>query len=144
MLGPGPGHPSGTPLAKAYGTVIDLMHQHGVKRLLLLGTASAVDPADRFSIKYWLMIKGIWLFAGTAYQDIVAIGELVRTKGADLDYTFVRVPLLNSNEVREVVAGYVGDGKTGTFLARVGMAAFYVKELQENAWVKKAPLITSL
>lgn len=143
MLGPTPQHPSGTPIAKAYETVIDLMHKHGVKRLLLLGTASAVDPADTFSVKYWFMINGIWLFAGNAYKDIVAIGELIRSKGADLDYTFVRVPILSNKEVREVVAGYVGDGKTGTVLARAGLAAFYVKELQENAWVKKAPLITS-
>ena len=78
------------------------------------------------------------------YKDVVAIGETVRTEGADLDWTIVRVPLLNHKDEREVIAGYVGDGKTGVNLARVGFAAFVMKELHDSPqWVKKCPLISS-
>lgn len=143
VLGPGPGHPAGTPLAHAFELVIELMHEHNVSRLIALATGSVTDPLDKPNWKFRLLVAGISTFAKTAYQDIIAIGEVIRSKGADLDYTIVRVPILTNNASKEVVAGYIGDGKTGTLLSRAGIADFYVKELEARVWVKKAPLISS-
>lgn len=146
-LGPsvkrGPFHPSGTPLAHAYTHIIDAMKQHGVKRLICLGTASITDPADKFNLAFSILVKGVATLARNAYNDVVAIGENVRTRGADLDWTIVRVPVLTEKDLKDVIAGYVGDGKTNTFLARVGFASFVIGEIEKKQWVKKTPLLCS-
>jgi putative NADH-flavin reductase len=146
-LGPsvkkGPFHPSGTPLANAYLDVIEIMRQHKVKRLICLGTASITDPADKFNLAFSILVNGVATLARNAYKDVVAIGENIRTKGADLDWTIVRVPVLTEKESNDVIAGYVGDGKTNTSLARLGFASFVIGEIEKKEWVKKAPLICS-
>lgn len=146
-LGPsvkkGPFHPSNTPLANAYLDIIDIMHQHEVKRILLLGTASITDPADKFNLAYSILVNGVATFARNAYRDVVAIGENVRTKGADLDWTIVRVPILTNTESTDVIAGYIGDGKTNTYLARLGFASFVIGEIEKREWVQKAPILCS-
>jgi putative NADH-flavin reductase len=146
-LGPsvkrGPFHPPDKPIARGYSHIIDLMHQHGVKRLICLGTASITDPADKFSLPFSLLVKGVATFARNAYNDVVAIGETVRTAGADLDWTIVRVPILRDTQTSDVIAGYVGDGKTNTTLTKLGFAVFVLGEVEKREWVKKAPLICS-
>lgn len=147
-LGPtvsnGPFHPAGTPLAKAYALLIELMKEKNITRIIALGTASIKDPNDKSSIKFWALVKGVATFARHAYEDIVAIGETVR--GAEgLVYTLGRVPLLSSGETekdRKYVAGYIGDGKTGVWLPRLAFAVFITEELEKNEWVKKSPLVT--
>lgn len=145
-LGPsvsrGPLHPKGTPLARAYSLIIELMKIQGVRRLLALGTASITDPNDKFSLRMSVLVTGVATLAHTAYEDVVAIGKTIRTQGNDLDWTIVRVPLLSGSDDKNFVAGYVGDGKTGACLARAGFASFVVQELENNEWVRKAPLIT--
>jgi len=145
-LGPsvsrGPLHPKGTPLARAYSLIIELMKTHGVRRLLALGTASITDPNDKFSLRMSTLVTGVAILAHTAYEDVVAIGKTIRTQGDNLDWTIVRVPILTGSDDKNFVAGYVGDGKTGVWLTRAGFASFVVQELENNEWVKKAPLIT--
>lgn len=135
-------YPSNTPLAHAYSTVLQVMKQHNVNRLIALGTASIVDESDKFDLKFRTLIAGVWLFAHNAYKDIVAIGEAIRKQESDLAWTIVRVPILTNSESTEVVAGYVGDGKTKTTLSRPAFASFVLHELEKNEWSKKAPLIS--
>ncbi|KAG5646047.1 hypothetical protein DXG03_004470 [Asterophora parasitica] len=146
-LGPsvtkGPFHPSNTPLAHAYSLVIEIMQQYGINRLICLGTASIEDPADKFNLAFSILVNGVATLARSAYNDVVAIGHTIRTEGANLDWTIVRVPILTNKESEEIIAGYVGDGKTNTILARAGFAGFVVGEIQRKEWVKKAPLICS-
>ncbi|KAK0465243.1 NAD-P-binding protein [Desarmillaria tabescens] len=149
-LGPIQGQPADkplthTPVAKAYERIIDLMHFHGVKRLIALGTPSMSDPRDKFSLAWSIMIGGVATLAHTSYRDVVETGKTIRSKGADLDWTIVRVPRMTNKDQKEVVAGYVGDGKTGFSLSRAGFATFIVKELcaSRPQWVKAAPLISS-
>lgn len=145
-LGPsvslGSTHPKGTPLARAYSLIIELMRGHRVHRLLALGTPSITDPSDKFSLRMSIIVNGVATLARTSYEDFVAIGETIRTQGNDLAWTIVRVPILSGADDKRFVVGYVGDGKTGIWLARAGFALFVVQELENNEWVKKAPLIT--
>lgn len=142
-LGPLPSHPSNTPIATFYGHLIDYMHKYNVKRLIVLSTASSKDPNDKFNLKYAALIAGVRILSNAAYREIVAIGEIMRTKGVDLDWTMVRVPILTNADTEGVVAGYVGDGKTGTILARKAFAAFSIGEIEKREWVQKAPLISN-
>ncbi|KAL4068395.1 hypothetical protein V8B97DRAFT_905883 [Scleroderma yunnanense] len=146
-LGPavnrGPLHPRGTPLAHAYSLVIRVMKERGITRLIALGTPSIKDPKDQFSLKMSAIITGVATFANTAYKDIVAIGETIRTEGDTLEWTIARVPILNNNSDKSYVAGYVGDGQTTTCLTRAAFTAFVLQELTAKEWIKAAPLITS-
>lgn len=152
-LGPGttpshfPGaHPPGTPLAKGYSLILKLMKELGVacKRIILLGTVSIPDPADKRDLSIWALVQGVKVTAYDAYADEVAIGETFRREGDGIDWTIVRVPLLTKSESEEVNAGYIGDGKMGTSVSRAGFAAFCMHELTHPQWVRKAPMISSV
>ncbi|KZT67621.1 hypothetical protein DAEQUDRAFT_657768, partial [Daedalea quercina L-15889] len=97
-LGPsvksGPFHPSGTPLAHAYSLVVEAMKKQNVSRLIALGTPSMKDEHDQFSIIFSALVSGIDLFAHNAYKDVVAIAEVIKSEGAELQWTIARVPLL--------------------------------------------------
>lgn len=147
-LGPsvikGPFHPSDTPLARAYHLVLQVMKQHGVKRLIALGTASIKDEHDKFSASFKALVTGVAVFANNAYKDVVAIGEVIRREGSDSDlaWTIARVPLLTDDHNRDVVAGYIGDGVVRTHLSRAGFAAFVLQQLDSEEWHRKAPLVS--
>jgi len=141
-LGPWLGHPSGNPIATFYGHLIDLLHKHSIKRFLPLATPSHRDPSDKRTAFWETTILGIRATAWNAYAEIVAIGEVVTQKGADLDWTIVRVPFLTNGDTEATIAGYVGDGKTGIRLARKAYAAFCIAEIEKREWVQKAPFVT--
>jgi len=146
-LGPavrkGPFHPADTPLAKAYIVLLRLMQAKDVKRLILLGTASNKDDNDKFSLAFNTLVLGVDIFAHTAYEDIVAIGKVVR-ENSDILWTLARVPILTSYDSTKYHAGYIGDGTTTTHLNRKAFAIFVVTELSNNEWVRKSPLISSV
>ena len=88
-------------------------------------------------------MNGVAYLARNAYKDMVAIGEKIRGEGKDLEWTIARVPVLSSQESKAVFAGYIGDGKTTTWLARAAFASFVLDELDKREWTRKAPLICS-
>ncbi|KAG7099555.1 hypothetical protein E1B28_001388 [Marasmius oreades] len=148
-LGPsvskGPFHPSGQPLAKAYEGVLGAMRKCGVKRILALGTASIPAEEDKSDIKFAALVTGVATLARNAYKDMVAIGETI-SAADDMDWTIVRVPILTDKNVRDIHTGYIGDGKMGTLLARVGFAVFVIGELfsVQPQWLQKRPMICSV
>ena len=86
----------------------------------------------------------ISVLARSAYKDIVAVGQTIRAADpSELVWTIARVPFLDDREDRSVVAGYIGDGKVGFHLGRPAFAAFVFRELEENQWCLKAPVISS-
>ncbi|KLO14879.1 NAD-P-binding protein [Schizopora paradoxa] len=136
-------YPSDTPLAKAYTLLFELMHIANVKRIIALGTASNKDEHDKFDLQFATLVLGVATFAHGAYKDIVAIGKALREQPiGELVWTLVRVPLLTTSKKSDFVAGYVGDKKTKTHLARNAFAAFVVAELNGNEWANKAPLLS--
>ncbi|CAA7261779.1 unnamed protein product [Cyclocybe aegerita] len=140
-LGPLPNQPPGNPIATFYGHLIELLYKHRILRFLALATASHPDPHDKPSWKFAALVTGVRTLARNAYSEIVAIGQVVTTKGKDLDYTIVRVPFLTNAETENVVAGYIGDAKIGMILTRKAYAAFCIAELEKREWVKTAPMI---
>ncbi|KAF8902882.1 NAD-P-binding protein [Gymnopilus junonius] len=138
----GTNHPSGNPIATFYAHLIDLMNKYNVKRFLFLSTASSKDPNDRHSVKFATLVDGVKLFARNAYTDIVAMGETARTKGGNIDWTMVRVPVLTNANTEAVAAGYIGDEQVGVTLSRRAFAAFMLGEVEKREWIQKAPLIS--
>ena len=104
---------------------------------LLASKSAAVMPTVA------TLVAGVALFAHNAYKDVVAIGQTIRAQPDTLQWTIARVPILTSHATKEVVAGYIGDGKVNTTLSRAGFAAFCVQQLSSNEWVNKAPLVST-
>ncbi len=62
-----------------------------------------------------------------AYEEIVSVAKVVR--GSDLDWTIVRVSILNNNpKSGKVRVGYLGTGEVGVQLSRADMAGFILDE----------------
>ncbi|KAH6916761.1 NAD(P)-binding protein [Coprinopsis sp. MPI-PUGE-AT-0042] len=142
-LGPGPSHPSGNPIAKGFELLIDQMKGQGVKRLIVLATPMIKDPRDNRSFICKTMILTASHLVRTACTEMIAIGEVIRTMGEDLDWTIVRVNQWKNDNSKEVIVGYLGDRKTKWAASRKGFAAFVVHEIETGEWVKKTPLVTS-
>lgn len=136
-------HPRSTPIAHAYTALIEAMKKHGVKRLIAMGTPSIVDASDKYNFKLRLIVNIVYWIAYGAYKDILALAEVIRKEGEDLDWTIVRVPLLTNGTGQGVIVGYIGDGKTGATLTRAGFATFVLQELDQGDWIHKSPIISS-
>ncbi|KAJ7222429.1 NAD-P-binding protein [Mycena pura] len=136
--------PPGTPLAHAYSRIIEIMKKNNVNRLLALGTASIEDEADRFNLVYYSMVKSVSVSMRNAYKDIRAIGAVIRASELE-HWTIIRVPVLSNDPSREVIAGYIGDGKIKNHISlnRAGFAAFMIEEISKKQWDRKAPLLVS-
>lgn len=144
-LGPavksGPLHPSGCPIAQGYKLVVEHMQKRGIKRIIALGTASNKDEHDKFDLQFWTFVTGVAVFAHNAYKDVVEIGNTIRGD-SELVWTLARVPVLTSADHRGYHAGYIGDGKTKTYLPRLAYAVFVIEELERNEWSRKAPMVS--
>lgn len=134
-----------TPLANAFSLIFRLMKEPGstCKRIILLGTLSIPDPADKRDLSTWALIQMVKVIAYAAYSDIVAIGETVRREGEGIEWTIVRVPMLTDGDSEETIAGHIGDGRMKLSLSRIGFATFCTNELARREWVLKAPALSS-
>lgn len=135
-------HPADLPITRAHEMLLSLMRQHGIKRLITLGTASIAAPEDKFSFMFSLIVAYVKNFYSTAYRDLVACGEVLKAAD-DIDWTIVRVAYLTDKPNKEVVAGFIGDGQVGLSLARAGYGAFCIQELLHPQWVSRIVAISS-
>ncbi|TRM61223.1 hypothetical protein BD626DRAFT_434386 [Schizophyllum amplum] len=138
-------HPKDAPIAQFYKKLLRMMRERGIKRLLVLGTASASDPVnDGFSLGYKAMVLGVYMFYWAGYNEFHTLGEILRgPEGKDIEWTMVRVPILTEEDKVGTVAGYIGDGKVGLRLARKAFARFMVDELGKREWVCKMPAVSN-
>jgi nucleoside-diphosphate-sugar epimerase len=49
-------HPKDAPIARAYERVFGVMREKGVKRIIVLGTASIKDPLDKLDLQFKAMV----------------------------------------------------------------------------------------
>ncbi|KAJ6491390.1 NAD-P-binding protein [Mycena vitilis] len=149
-LGPtgrkGPFYPPDTPIAAAYLRIMVAMKGHGVRRIIGLTTPSVRDPHDQFSLSFEIFRKTFATFCRNAVKDIVAVGRVVRAQRAELDWTLIRMARQTSGcdpESSNVIAGYMGDGKTTVASSRVGAAVFIIEELEKREWIRKSPILST-
>jgi hypothetical protein len=77
-----------------------------------------------------------------AYAEIVRIAEAVRA--SRLDWTLVRVPLLNEKpQTKSVRVGYLGQGTVKTAISRSDLAWFMLEQVKRDDHVRKAPAISN-
>lgn len=140
VLGPSSNQPTFA-VSKGTGTIIDVMRQHGVRRLVVAAGAGVRDPQDLpglFDKGIGALIK---LTAGNVYEDMVRTVDQVRA--SDLDWTVVRAPMLTDGPARgDIKIGYVGGG-VGPRISRGDLAAFMLSQANDATYYCQAPVISN-
>ncbi|WP_285657404.1 NAD(P)H-binding protein [Actinomycetospora sp. NBRC 106375] len=130
------------PLTAATRTIVDAMHESGVRRLIALATVSVPDPRDRPSLFDRLVPVGIGLLIPGALREVQGMSEVVTT--SDLDWTLARmtapIDIPSNGTLR---AGFLGRDRVGTPMARTDVAAFLVDQLTDDRFVGAAPAISN-
>jgi putative NADH-flavin reductase len=140
LLGP-KGKVKNTELSDGIKNIIESMNKVGTKRLIALSTASVKDPQDRFDLKYSFLVSMVKIAFNSAYKEIIRMGNLIRS--SNLDWTLVRVGLLNNGEVQPLKVGYYGHGVVGVKISRSSIAKFMLDQVVSNEYVRKSPAISN-
>ena len=120
--------------------MVAAMKAHGVARVISLTGAGVRDPEDR--PKFVDRVFGLLLAvaARNVLQDAKAHAGGLRESG--LAYTLVRGPRLTEGPRTGVYkVGYVGKD-SGTQVSRADIADFMLRQLTEDVWVHKAPMVS--
>ncbi|HWQ13274.1 MAG TPA: SDR family oxidoreductase [Roseiflexaceae bacterium] len=140
VLGPTSNEPK-FEISRGMQHILAAMQKHGVRRLIVSAGAGVGDPNDTpqlFNKAINLLIKRL---SRNVYEDMVRVVEIVRA--SDRDWTVVRVPrLLDGPRTGNVKVGYVGKG-IGPTINRADMADFMLRQLESDAYVRKAPAISN-
>jgi putative NADH-flavin reductase len=141
VMGPS-GKSEGTPITQGMRHIIAAMNKHGVRRLIVLSTASSKDPNDKPGIKLRAMIALVKTATPDAYADIVGWSGVIRA--SNLDWTLVRILLLNDKpKTGNVKTGYPGRDDLGTPVSRADLADFMLKQVEDTKYIRQAPIITN-
>lgn len=140
VLGPTSNEPT-FEVSKGTQNILVAMRKQGLRRLIISAGAGVGDPNDTpklFNRAINVLLK---LTARYVYEDMKRVVEIVRA--SDLDWTVVRVPrLIDGPRIGKIQVGYVGNGM-GMQIDRADMADFMLKQLQSDAYVRKAPAISA-
>jgi putative NADH-flavin reductase len=130
------------PITQGMQNIIAAMKKQRVRRLIITSTLSAKDSNDKPNLRTKAMVNLVKTTMHGAYEDIVSAAETVRN--SDLDWTIVRLTMLNNDPKSGTVkAGYVGDGKVGTWISRADIADFMLKQVENTEYLHQAPAISN-
>jgi putative NADH-flavin reductase len=143
LLGPRPGEDSKSkPLTEGIQNIVMAMKKFGVRRLIVVSTPSANAPKDLPDLKIKILVSIIRTTMRPVYSEIVSVAQIVQD--SDLDWTIVRVSILNDNpKSNKVSVGYLGTGEVGVRLSRADMAAFILNELKNTIYIRQMPAISN-
>ncbi|MDX9865037.1 MAG: SDR family oxidoreductase [Anaerolineaceae bacterium] len=128
-------------LQTAIGNTIAAMQENSMRRVIVVTGAGVSDPNDNPQFWNRIMSGLLNLLAKRVLADSLGAANLLRA--SDLDWTLVRVPVLTDDpSAGEPWVGYVGKGM-GSRIPRADVAAFMLKQVADDTWVRKSPVITS-
>jgi putative NADH-flavin reductase len=140
VLGPR-GQSKSKPITRGMQNIITAMKKRGVRRLIISSTLSAKDSNDLPEFRAKALVTFVRLTMHAAYEEIVRVSETVRA--SDLDWTIVRLPMLNNNpKSGKVKVGYLGRKEVGTWISRADVADFILKQVQDTKYLRQAPVIS--
>lgn len=132
-----------TPIADSLPTVFSAMRTSGVKRIMVLSTASGFPVAgERLSWTWWVLGMIPKIITPNGNAEMKGIAEQVAGQDG-FEWTIFRVPHLNDGDAGlEVAAGLINDDYKGSVqLSRGSQARWVLRELKERKWVKGAPML---
>jgi putative NADH-flavin reductase len=117
--------------------IIAGMTEHGVRRLIILSAYGASETKD--TARYSKVLR---FFIGKRVEDKDRQEELVRA--SDLDWVLVRPPLLtNGRQQGRYRIGLRLPIKLFSNVSRADVAAFMLKQLTDDTYLRQAPTITN-
>ncbi|KAL2832475.1 hypothetical protein BDW59DRAFT_139311 [Aspergillus cavernicola] len=145
---------SPTLFADMYKTsVFPLMRQHGIRRILAMGTISIVRPEDHWTLARSALVPLVRIFANSAYQNILNIKNVFDHGANGLDWTVFRIAQIPGNpdeeswrrdrEDGEAFVGWVGENGWTSSQRRGALARWLVDAAEGKAedWVGKMPAV---
>lgn len=141
LLGP-VGKVEGKPISEGTARIIKVMKQHSVKRLIAVATPAARTERDGINMRFALMNLLERLIASGSQDDIIEMAGIVEMSG--LDWTLVRLPVLNSDEGQgRIRAGYLGQKKLGSSLTRDDLVEFLLDLVTTGEFIRQSPIVTN-
>lgn len=137
-------------------SVFPLMRQHGVKRILAMGTISISNPQDHWSFMHIVVKLLVRTFYGIAYKNVVAIGDTFERDGTGLDWIVYRIAHIPGGHDKESWWTDRDDGKTfvgwiaesgWSIQQRRGALARWLVDASQGAadeWLGKMPAVCRL
>lgn len=120
--------------------IVAAMKKHGVRRLVSTTGAGVRQPEDKPKLADHFITALLKLVAKEVWLDSARNVQVIQDSG--LDWTVVRYPrLLDGDAQGKYRFGYVSSDSS-TRLSRADAAASVLKELTENKWLKKLPLVS--
>lgn len=142
LMGPLGNDKRNSELGDGYINIIDAMKKNYVNRIIALGTASIKAEEDRPVFKFRFLVAMVRRIIPGSYNEIVRIGNIVRNSG--LDWTLVRVAILTDrNAGGEIRTGYYGRGKLRMTISRADLAKYFVTQLEDRTYIRKAPAVSN-
>lgn len=130
-----------TMLSGGTSNIIWQMHQHGIRRLIVLSTLGV--GASRHELGLWQRYVSVPLLRSNQFDQKEKQEEVVRN--ADLDWIIVRpTQLTNGPRTDRYFAGLSRQNQTGlrSSISRADVAAFMLNQLTTKKWLGRAVLLT--
>lgn len=127
------------PITKAHETILRVMDQVGVKRLITLATPtikSTFDQKQLVTVMPSIMAKQLF---PTGYAEMKAIGQLIIQ--SKVDWTVVRIANPNTNNDGKGYAVSLGDTKGKFTVSRRNAAQCMYDAIRKKEWVGKMPIV---
>ncbi|MPR36703.1 NAD(P)H-binding protein [Cytophagaceae bacterium SJW1-29] len=140
FLGP-KGKVSDTTLSDGVLRIVQAMEKHHVNRLVALGTRNIEVAEDGPDLRFFIMVTLLKLLAKGTYQEVINMGKHIQH--SKLDWTIVRVPwLTDAPATGKLHVGYFGQ-KQSLKHSREDMADFFSDQINDQAYIKKAPALSN-
>ncbi|KAJ4367897.1 hypothetical protein N0V86_009737 [Didymella sp. IMI 355093] len=137
-------------------TVVPAMREHGVKRILLMGTMAIPRPEDSFVFVRPMVMAYLRLFANSMYRDIIGNKQFFENEVRDLDWTIFRIASIPGEpdeeswrKGREEGKLYIGPmgAKGWTMNTNRSLLARWLVDAvegQAEEWVRQMPAVARL
>lgn len=127
-------------ISKGTEHILNAMKQHNVRRIIISAGAGVRDPHDKPNFIDHFFGFLLNLLSKNAVEDMKQVVDKVRN--SDRDWFVIRVPMLTDQAAQATLKiGYVGD--ITPRLSRADMAAFMLKQLDDDTYLRKAPAISN-
>lgn len=134
--------PKGKPAvmaAESTKNIVDAMEKYGVKRLVIVSVAGIAVPDDKRGFN--LIDVLIKLLLKDVYAD--RENQIAVLESSQVDWIAVRVSRLTDDAPRGSVRAFFGNPSPSMKVTRADLADFMLKQLTDNQWLKKAPIIST-
>lgn len=119
--------------------IVDAMEKHGSKRLVVVSVAGISVPEDQRGFN---LVSGlIKLLLKDVFVD--RENQIKVLEGSRVDWVAVRVPRLTDDPATGSTKAFFGNASPATKVTRSDLAEFMLKQLSDDQWLRKAPILVN-